>query len=191
MRLNLKAVLLLLTVAVVVITCAVYMRCAEFTFPHDLVKRWDRKLYAVGGNTDLLNNNLGEGIGGAEVDGSDLTSLQDIECLINQEYTIRCKRDEEDHEVYVPFSFIRNYFDISGSMSNPASPQAIEGNSEAQTVVPKFIWMHSTAKINLPKGKYDPRGLFMYFENYNVEVSVKCCFRLKERFILFCLLIGT
>ncbi|XP_023296487.2 D-glucuronyl C5-epimerase B isoform X1 [Lucilia cuprina] len=179
MRLNLKAVLLLLTVAVVVITCAVYMRCAEFTFPHDLVKRWDRKLYAVGGNSDLLNNNLGEGGGGGGlVDGdvSDLTPLQDIECLINQEYTIRCKRDEEDHEIYVPFSFIRNYFDISGSMSNPSSPQAIEGNNEVQAPAAKFMWMHSTAKINLPKGKYDPRGLFMYFENYNVEVRdrVKC-----------------
>lgn len=176
MRLNLKAVLLLLTVAVVIITCAVYMRCAEFTFPHDLVKRWDRKLYAVGGNTDLLNNNLGDG-GGGDGDGSDLTPLQDIECLINQEYTIRCKRDEEDHEVYVPFSFIRNYFDISGSMSNPASPQAIEGSNDVLPLpASKFLWMHSTAKINLPKGKYDPRGLFMYFENYNVEVRIQIYF---------------
>lgn len=149
------------------------MRCAEFSFPHDLVKRWDRKLYAVGGSSDLFNNNLGEG-GRGEADGSDLTPLQDIECLINQEYTIRCKRDEDDHEVYVPFSFLRNYFDISGSMSSPASPQAVESNNnEVQLPVPRFMWMHSTAKINLPKGKYDPRGLFMYFENYNVEVS-KC-----------------
>ncbi|XP_061396807.1 D-glucuronyl C5-epimerase B [Musca vetustissima] len=188
MRLNLKAVLLLLTVAVVVITCAVYMRCAEFTFPRDLVRHWDPKLYAVGSSLDLLNNNIDDGDGGAGSSDNSVP-LQDIKCLINQEYTINCKRDEEAHEIYVPFSFLRTYFDISGSMSNPSSPQTLEvmNNEIGGGVVgaagggggvaePQFLWMHSTAKINLPKAKYDPRGLFMYFENYNVEARdrVKC-----------------
>lgn len=38
---------------------------------------------------------------------------------------------------------------------------------------PKFDWSHSNAKINYPKGAYDPKGIFMYFENYNVEVSIR------------------
>uniref|UniRef100_A0A1A9VX68 heparosan-N-sulfate-glucuronate 5-epimerase n=1 Tax=Glossina austeni TaxID=7395 RepID=A0A1A9VX68_GLOAU len=179
MRLNLKAVLLFLTVIVMVITCAVYMRCVEFTFPQDLVKRWDRRLYAVG-NADLLHDQLDgsdDGRGSiAASDGVNLQELQDIECIINQEYTVHCKRDGDNHEVYVPFSFLRHYFDISGTMSSPASPlTTIDGNSDSHAQS-KFLWMHSTAKINIPKGKYDSRGVFMYFENYNVEIRdrVKC-----------------
>nr|CAG4643766.1 EOG090X0272 [Lepidurus arcticus] len=39
-----------------------------------------------------------------------------------------------------------------------------------------FEWNHSYSKVYQPKGKYNPRGVFMYFENYNVEVRdrVKC-----------------
>lgn len=41
---------------------------------------------------------------------------------------------------------------------------------------PRFDWAHSNAKVNYPKGTYDPKGIFMYFENYNVEMRdrVKC-----------------
>lgn len=40
----------------------------------------------------------------------------------------------------------------------------------------RFEWLHSYSKIVSPKGKYDPRSVFMTFENYNVEVRerVKC-----------------
>ncbi|EDV38131.1 uncharacterized protein Dana_GF13803 [Drosophila ananassae] len=148
MRLNLKAVLLLLTAAVVVITLGVYMRCAAFSFSPDLMRPLDRssKLSTSGGHV-----------------GEDVV-LQDIECVINQEYSVHCKREENANEVYVPFSFLRNYFDVSGAVSTSGSEVA------------KFNWMHSTSKVNLPKGKYDARGVFMYFENYNVEVRdrVKC-----------------
>uniref|UniRef100_A0A1A9UWJ1 Uncharacterized protein n=1 Tax=Glossina austeni TaxID=7395 RepID=A0A1A9UWJ1_GLOAU len=174
MRLNLKAILLFLTVIVMIITCVVYMRCVEFTFPQDLVKRWDRRLYAVG-NADLLHDqldgsdNVRSGI--AAKDGFKLQELQDIDYIINQEYTVHCKRDGDNHEVYVPFSFLRHYFNISGTMSSPASPlPTIDGNSDSQAQN-KFLWMHTTAKINIPKGKYDVRGVFMYFENYNVEIA--------------------
>lgn len=34
-----------------------------------------------------------------------------------------------------------------------------------------FDWNHSHGKINKPRGTYNPRGIFMYFDNYNVEVS--------------------
>ncbi|XP_037716981.1 D-glucuronyl C5-epimerase B [Drosophila subpulchrella] len=145
MRLNLKAVLLILTVAVVVITLGVYMRCAAFTFSPDLMRPLDRT-------------------GRQSINGGEATALQDIECSINQEYSVHCKRDENANEVYVPFSFLRNYFDVSGAVSTTGSEVA------------KFNWVHSTAKVNLPRGKYDARGVFMYFENYNVEVRdrVKC-----------------
>jgi heparosan-N-sulfate-glucuronate 5-epimerase len=40
----------------------------------------------------------------------------------------------------------------------------------------KFEWSHSYSKVYHPKKKYDPRGTFTTFENYNVEVRdrVKC-----------------
>lgn len=40
----------------------------------------------------------------------------------------------------------------------------------------RFEWSHSYSKVFYPKGKYEPWGVFMYFENYNVEVRerVKC-----------------
>lgn len=40
----------------------------------------------------------------------------------------------------------------------------------------RFDLSHSYGKINYPKANYDPHGIFMYFENYNVDVRdrVKC-----------------
>lgn len=40
----------------------------------------------------------------------------------------------------------------------------------------KFEWSLCTAKVFTPKAKYDPRGVFAYFENYKVEDRdrVKC-----------------
>lgn len=34
----------------------------------------------------------------------------EIECLINGEYTIKCRREGSD--VYMPFSFVEKYFDV-------------------------------------------------------------------------------
>lgn len=34
----------------------------------------------------------------------------EIECSINGEYSIACRRDRDD--VYVPFNFIRKYFEV-------------------------------------------------------------------------------
>lgn len=89
-------------------------------------------------------------------------SVIGIDCVINQEYSVSCV--QKGDEVYVPFSFLRDYFEIFGSLSSMDNGPA------------HFEWSHSNAKINYPKGSYDPRGIFMYFENYNVEVRdrVKC-----------------
>lgn len=157
MRLNLKAVLLLLSVAVMVITLGIYMRCAAFSFSPDFVRQLSR------------HSQSSETMSSSAAGQDQLTPLQDIECAINQEYSIHCKRDENANEVYVPFSFLRQYFDVSGAVTTS------NGNGNGNEAA-KFNWMHSNAKVNLPKGKYDPRGVFMYFENYNVEVRdrVKC-----------------
>ncbi|KAL4706324.1 hypothetical protein ACJJTC_004933 [Scirpophaga incertulas] len=93
---------------------------------------------------------------------SERTATNDeIDCLINGEYTVACRR--EKNEVYVPFSFLHKYFEIYGKITN------VNGNE-------RFEWSHSYSKIYHPKKKYDPRGTFTTFENYNVEVRdrVKC-----------------
>lgn len=71
---------------------------------------------------------------------------------------------QDGDEVYVPFSFLRDYFEVYGSLSTVGKGP------------PKFEWSHSNAKINYPKGNYDPKGIFMYFENYNVEVMTSVSF---------------
>ncbi|KAJ2952459.1 hypothetical protein O0L34_g6768 [Tuta absoluta] len=88
-------------------------------------------------------------------------SSEEIECNINGEYSVACRRDAAD--VYLPFSFIHKYFEVYGKITS------IEG-------VERFEWSHSYSKIYHPKRKYDPRGTFTTFENYNVEVRdrVKC-----------------
>lgn len=80
-----------------------------------------------------------------------------VDCVINQEYSVSCMQDGD--EVYVPFSFLHDYFEVFGSLSTIGKGPA------------KFEWSHSNAKVNYPKEIYDPKGIFMYFENYNVEVS--------------------
>lgn len=79
-----------------------------------------------------------------------------VDCVINQEFSVACL--QEGDEVYVPFSFLRDYFEVHGTLSTVGKHP------------PRFDWMHTNAKINYPKGMYDPKGIFMYFENYNVEV---------------------
>ena len=63
----------------------------------------------------------------------------------------------------MPFSFIKKYFEVYGSLSSIDS-------------ITHFDWNHSFGKVNLPRTIYDSKGIFMYFENYNVEVRdrVKC-----------------
>ncbi|XP_046606009.1 D-glucuronyl C5-epimerase B [Neodiprion virginianus] len=92
---------------------------------------------------------------------NELPGNEEIDCYINGEYSIGCRK--EGDEVYLPFSFIHKYFEIYGKLATYDGLQ-------------RFEWSHSYSKLVSPKGKYDPRGVFMYFENYNVEVRerVKC-----------------
>ncbi|XP_066295809.1 D-glucuronyl C5-epimerase B-like [Branchiostoma lanceolatum] len=96
-------------------------------------------------NSDLANSNLGPG----------RQKYQPMECLINDEYSIECRR--ENDEVYVPFSFLEKYFEVSGRLAE------YDGYD-------RFEWQHSYSKIYQPRGPYSPTGIFMSFENYNVEI---------------------
>lgn len=52
----------------------------------------------------------------------------------------------------------------------------VYGKLASDDGVDRFEWSHSYSKVYHPKNKYDPRGVFTTFENYNVEVRdrVKC-----------------
>ncbi|KRT85088.1 hypothetical protein AMK59_535 [Oryctes borbonicus] len=91
----------------------------------------------------------------------DIQSVEELDCLINGDYMIDCRK--EGDEVYIPFSFLHKYFEIYGKLAN------YDGKD-------RFEWSHSYSRIYQPKGKYDSRGVFMHFENYNVEIRdrVKC-----------------
>lgn len=91
---------------------------------------------------------------------TDQSNLEDIDCIINSEYSVGCKKKND--EVYMPFSFIKKYFEVYGSLNTDGSN--------------RFDFSHSFGKINLPKPSYDSKGIFMYFSNYNVETRdrVKC-----------------
>ena len=46
---------------------------------------------------------------GTESGSADIT---DLKCNINEEYSVDCKLGS-DNEVYIPFSFIKEYFEVS------------------------------------------------------------------------------
>lgn len=52
----------------------------------------------------------------------------------------------------------------------------------------RFEWSHSYSKVYYPKSRYDPRGVFLYFENYNVEFRerVKCISAVEGMLIFDC-----
>ncbi|XP_047528008.1 D-glucuronyl C5-epimerase B [Vanessa atalanta] len=106
---------------------------------------------------DLAHRPIGSVLSYASPD----RATNEIECSINGEYSVACRRDLD--QIYVPFSFLHKYFEIYGKLT------FVDGTE-------KFEWSHSYSKVYHPKKKYDPRGTFTTFENYNVEVRdrVKC-----------------
>ncbi|XP_005997124.1 D-glucuronyl C5-epimerase B [Latimeria chalumnae] len=86
---------------------------------------------------------------------------EEIDCLINEENTIKGRR--EGNEVYLPFSWIERYFEVYGKIAQ------YDGYD-------RFEFSHSYSKVYAQRGPYQPDGVFMSFEGYNVEVRdrVKC-----------------
>ncbi|XP_013140920.1 PREDICTED: D-glucuronyl C5-epimerase isoform X1 [Papilio polytes] len=139
LRINMRTALAALCIAVLLII-VFWTRCGELSHR------------PIG---SILSNGLPERGAVAGSDG------QEIECVINGEYSVACRRDRD--QVYLPFSFIHKYFEVYGKITSTDG-------------VDRFEWSHSYSKIYHPKKKYDPRGTFTTFENYNVEVRerVKC-----------------
>lgn len=136
------------------VTLMLWSRCGDLvrTFPKRFYGNFYTCFYDVSKLITLLNFVASQ---------YQITEAVEIDCVINQEYSIGCRR--EGDEIYLPFSFIKKYFEIYGSLNS------IEGSTH-------FDWSHSYGKVNLPRTIYDSKGIFMYFENYNVEVRdrVKC-----------------
>ena len=80
-------------------------------------------------------------------------AYEEIECLINNEYAIKGRREGGD--VYIPFSFIEKYFDLFGKI--------VDHNG-----LERFEWQHSNAGF-YPQEPYESDGVFMTFNHYHVE----------------------
>ena len=86
---------------------------------------------------------------------------EEINCTINGQYRVSCRK--ELNEVFVPFSFLEKYYEVYGKLVTHKGQD-------------QFVWSHSYSKVYKPSSKYNSSGIFMYFNNYNVEVRdrVKC-----------------
>ena len=87
---------------------------------------------------------------------------KNIEVLVNGETKIQGRL--ENKEVYIPFSFIKDYFEIEGKI--------VRGDFGKQ-----FHVQHTSYNYFTPtRNTYDPHGSFLWFLNYNVEgrSRVKC-----------------
>ena len=91
----------------------------------------------------------------------DAQSLDKISCIINgdRRKPVDCRTSGAD--VFIPFSFIEGYFEITGK---------VEVDKRSVNNGRFFNWQHSYAKLVLPKLPYESDGIFMAFDNYNVEV---------------------
>ncbi|XP_046389558.1 D-glucuronyl C5-epimerase B [Ischnura elegans] len=160
MRLNLKVLLLVLCAIVILITLSLWAKCGDPLIGKHLYSQgWNgKKSHSLQRLQEQDDSYVGEP---ADRGNNDLQGYEEIDCHINGEYSVNCRKEGE--EIYVPFSFLHKYFEVYGKLAT------YDGYE-------RFEWSHSYSKVYIPKGKYDPRGVFMYFENYNVEVRdrVKC-----------------
>ncbi|KAE8739430.1 hypothetical protein FOCC_FOCC015071 [Frankliniella occidentalis] len=155
LRLNVKLLLFLVFGLVFLATWSLWNRCLDGLHPPG----WDNsyKHNGDGPLQDVFSGNSPV----ADRQTSELQGYEEIDCLINGDIALKCRK--EGDEVYLPFSFIHKYFEVYGKLAT------YDGYE-------RFEWSHSYSKVFYPKGKYEPSGVFMYFENYNVEVRerVKC-----------------
>lgn len=167
MRINLKLVLVCLSLAVFFITITFWSRCGDLSLPKSFLPKWDSRRFYEGTKLFLPSdtNKFQQKFSfpSRQPGNQPGETIEEIECLINQKYTIQCRR--EGDEVYLPFSFLHDYFEVFGTISS-----TVKGTN-------RFEWSHTNAKVNYPKETYDPKGIFMYFENYNVEVNPMSCYR--------------
>ncbi|KAK6634744.1 hypothetical protein RUM43_012146 [Polyplax serrata] len=150
MRVTFRTLILLTCVLVVFVILSLWTKCTKL--PQNL-QRFNPKLGVFQSNyVPSQVEKLGSG-------------FEEIECVINQEYSVSCRKEGE--EIYLPFAFLHKYFEASC---------LVYGKLANYDGLEKFEWSHTYSRVNSPKEKYNPRGVFMYFEKYNVESRdrVKC-----------------
>lgn len=80
-----------------------------------------------------------------------------IDVVVNGgEKKIEGRIDIENNEPYVPFSFVKNYFEIYGGVQKIDKSRVLE-------------WRHSYSDIHEITQEYDPKGSFLWFQGYHVE----------------------
>ncbi len=113
--------------------------------------------------TDSLGEESDENGGGNDKElPPESISYKNIQVLVNGETKIQGRL--ENKEVYIPFSFIKDYFEIEGKIVRDDFGK-------------QFHFRHTSFEYFTPTTKtYDPHGSFLWFVNYNVEgrPRVKC-----------------
>ncbi|KAK3603498.1 hypothetical protein CHS0354_030340 [Potamilus streckersoni] len=155
MRVNLRTVFLLLAPCTIIMCFALFTGCAR----KENVRRSGGVPVAAEDNDTTLRF-LNRGVQ-AFVQDVKVNQYREIECLINTEYTVQCRRDDDD--VYMPFSFVQKYFEVYGSIEKVHGYERLE-------------FSYSYSKVSPPINMYSPDGKFMSFEHFNVEMRsrVKC-----------------
>ena len=90
--------------------------------------------------------------------------FQKLDIYVNGERTIEGRLDSEKDEAFVPFSFVKEYFEIYGDVK-------IDENDR------QFLeWKHSYSEVKHLDAKYNHKGPFLWFRHYHVEgrSRVKC-----------------
>ncbi|XP_050438274.1 D-glucuronyl C5-epimerase [Adelges cooleyi] len=139
MRLNIRALFLIVITLVLISVLSLWSNCSEQ-------------------NLDIFSKQAD-----AKYEAQVTRDVKPIDCLINGDNNkINCLLSSDT--VYVPFSFLKNYFEIYGKLVDNFDHQK------------EFHWSHSYSKIYHQSGKYDSRGVFTNFQNYKVEERdrVKC-----------------
>nr|XP_018905427.1 PREDICTED: D-glucuronyl C5-epimerase [Bemisia tabaci] len=157
MRINFKIIFLVFIGFILYGTILLWIRCGANLRSNSLERKIDiysisQKLKVEGDQNSDPQSNSGT---------LNLFKTEEIDCSINGDYTIRCRKEGE--EVYIPFSFIHKYFEVYGKLTRYNGAD-------------RFEWSHSYARVHQPKRKYTTEGVFTYFENYKVEERdrVKC-----------------
>ncbi|XP_028678324.1 D-glucuronyl C5-epimerase-like [Erpetoichthys calabaricus] len=186
-RVNYKTLIVICTLFTLV-TVLLWNKCSSDTsarFPRDpsLLESGFRKEILEKRTASLDNNNAGSDIhvvkqqseeaspqeqqkappivGGVNNIKSLGLKYDELDCLINDDYTIKGRR--EGNEVYLPFSWVEKYFEVYGKVAQ------YDGYD-------RFEFSHSYSRVYAQRSPYHPNGVFMSFEGYNVEVRdrVKC-----------------
>lgn len=191
MRLNLKIALCLVIIGAFFTTVSYWTKCGDqqlpplppsssrLTQPRAFLGKYSPQEFS---KDELYGEELAAAASGSvinppqsSVDPASTVTTAEIDCVINGEYTVSCRR--EGSEVYVPFSFLHKYFEVYGKMTSSSMAVASAGgDGQFGGTQDRFEWQHSYSKYYVPKGVYNPRGPFMNFENFNVEARdrVKC-----------------